>query len=125
MTQAPPLQNPHIKATGTVKKAFGNLLQVQFEGHIRQGEVSMVHLDGVQLKAEVIEINGDVAKIQVFEDTKGVKLNTKVEFADGLLEAELGPGLLTSILDGLQNPLEEVAVASGLFLPRGVYIAPH
>lgn len=124
MTQAPTLQTPHIKATGTVKKAFGNLLQVQYQGAIRQGEISMVHLDGVQLKAEVIEINGDIAKIQVFEDTKGVKLNTEVKFEDGLLEAELGPGLLTSILDGLQNPLEQVANASGLFLPRGIYLPP-
>lgn len=124
MTQAPPVANPHIKATGKVKKAFGNLLQVQFEGSIRQGEISMVHLEGVQLKAEVIEITGDMAKIQVFEDTKGVKLDTVVLFEDGLLEAELGPGLLTSILDGLQNPLEDVAETSGLFLPRGIYLPP-
>ncbi len=84
----------------------------------------MVHLAGVQLKAEVIEITGDMAKIQVFEDTKGVKLDTEVLFEDGLLEAELGPGLLTSILDGLQNPLEQVAETSGLFLPRGIYLPP-
>lgn len=124
MTQASTLSSPSVKATGTVKKAFGNLLQVQFKGAIRQGEISMVHLDGVQLKAEVIEINGDLAKIQVFEDTKGVKFGTEVLFEDGLLEAELGPGLLSSILDGLQNPLEEVAISSGVFLPRGIYLPP-
>lgn len=105
-------------------KAFGNLLQVAFEGSIRQGEVAMVHLDDLKLKSEVIEINGDEAKIQVFEDTQGVKLGTPVYFTGELLEAELGPGLLTSILDGLQNPLEEVANASGFFLPRGVYLPP-
>jgi len=110
------------KATGNVVKAFGNLLQVAFEGSIRQGEVAMVHLNDIQLKSEVIEINGNEAKIQVFEDTKGVKLGTPVVFTGELLEAELGPGLLTSILDGLQNPLEEVAEKSGFFLPRGVYI---
>lgn len=108
--------------TGTVKKAFGNLLQVEFDGHIRQGEVAMVNVGDLQLKAEVIEIAGDLAKIQVFEDTKGVELNTSVEFTGELLEAELGPGLLTSIVDGLQNPLEEVANAAGFFLPRGVYV---
>jgi V/A-type H+/Na+-transporting ATPase subunit A len=107
---------------GLVKKAFGNLLQVKFDGHIRQGEVAMVNVGDLQLKAEVIEIAGDYAKIQVFEDTKGVELNTTVEFTGELLEAELGPGLLTSILDGLQNPLEEVANAAGFFLPRGVYV---
>ncbi len=79
---------------------------------------------GVSLKAEVIEIVGNVAKIQVFEDTRGVRLNTAVEFSSHLLEAELGPGLLTSIFDGLQNPLEKIADATGLFLSRGVYILP-
>lgn len=112
-------------ATGKVLRAFGNLLQVEFEGSIRQGEVCMVRLNGdVSLKAEVIEIVGNVAKIQVFEDTRGVRLGTEVEFVTHLLEAELGPGLLSSIVDGLQNPLEKVADATGLFLSRGVYLPP-
>jgi V/A-type H+-transporting ATPase subunit A len=111
-------------AQGTVAKAFGNLLQVRFEGSIKQGEVAMVKVNGTSLKAEVIEIAGNEAKIQVFEDTKDVQLNTPVTFEGDLLEAELGPGLLTSIYDGLQNPLEEVAKSSGFFLPRGVYLPP-
>lgn len=111
-------------AQGTVKKAFGNLLQVQFQGHIRQGELAMVKVDDTMLKGEVIEIVGNEAKIQVFEDTKGVKLNSSVQFTGDLLEAELGPGLLTSIFDGLQNPLSEVAATSGFFLPRGLYLPP-
>jgi V/A-type H+-transporting ATPase subunit A len=112
-------------AIGKVVKAFGNLLHVEFQGDIHQGEVCMVRIGGgVSLKAEVIEIVGNVAKIQVFEDTRGVRLNTSVEFTSHLLEAELGPGLLTSIVDGLQNPLEKVADATGLFLSRGVYIQP-
>lgn len=111
-------------ATGKVMKAFGNLIQVAFEGDIRQGEVGMVHLGDLMLKAEVIEIAGDIAKMQVFEDTRGIKLGSSVAFSKHLLEAELGPGLLTSIVDGLQNPLEKVADAAGLFLSRGVYLAP-
>jgi V/A-type H+-transporting ATPase subunit A len=111
-------------ATGTVIEAFGNLLMVQFSSPIRQGEVAYVHLEGTALKAEVIEIRGDVAKIQVFEDTRGVQKGTEVSFSGDLLEAELGPGLLSSIFDGLQNPLEDVAEQSGLFLPRGVYLKP-
>lgn len=109
-------------AKGKVVKAFGNLLQVEFEGNIRQGEVAMVHTDGVKLKAEVIEILGNEAKIQVFEDTRGVKLNSPVSFSRDLLEAELGPGLLSSIFDGLQNPLVNVADIAGFFLPRGLYL---
>ena len=109
-------------AKGTVVKAFGNLLQVEFEGSVRQGEVAMVELNGLGLKAEVIEIAGKEVKIQVFEDTREVQLGTKVSFTGNLLEAELGPGLLTSVFDGLQNPLEDVADRAGLFLPRGIYI---
>lgn len=111
-----------ITAKGKVLKAFGNLLQVEFEGNIRQGEVAMAHIEGLSLKSEVIEIVGNQAKIQVFEDTKGIKFGTEVTFSGELLEAELGPGLLTSIFDGLENPLEEVAKAAGLFLPRGIYV---
>lgn len=113
-----------VLATGTVVKAFGNLLHVEFDGDIRQGEVAMVKLGDTLLKAEVIEIAGQHAKLQVFEDTREIRLGTPVQFSSDLLEAELGPGLLTSILDGLQNPLEKVADAAGLFLTRGVYIPP-
>jgi len=112
------------KRSGRVVKAFGNLLQVEFEGHISQGEVAMVKLPDTSLKGEVIEIAGKEAKIQVYEDTRDIKLHTPVEFTDNLLEAELGPGLLSSIVDGLQNPLEGVADVSGYFLPRGVYLPP-
>ncbi len=114
-----------VKREGKVVSAFGNLLHVRFVGSIRQGEICMVRLKSdVALKAEVIEIVGDIAKVQVFEDTRGVELGTQVDFASKLLEAELGPGLISSIVDGLQNPLEEVAKESGLFLSRGVYLPP-
>lgn len=113
-----------IRARGKVVKAFGNLLQVEFEGDIIQGEVAMIKIEGVQLKGEVIEIAGKEAKIQVFEDTRDVRLNTPVEFIESLLDAELGPGLLSSIFDGLQNPLEGVADSAGFFLPRGLYLPP-
>ncbi|VHO03299.1 V-type sodium ATPase catalytic subunit A [Candidatus Rhabdochlamydia sp. T3358] len=112
-------------AKGLVKKVFGNLLHVEYQGNIQQGEVVMIQLDkGHPLKAEVIEIIGNAAKIQVFEDTRGISFGCPVKFSSHLLEAELGPGLLTSIFDGLQNPLEKVADAAGLFLNRGVYLPP-
>ncbi len=111
-------------AKGKVVKAFGNLLHVAFEGSVRQGEVAMVKLGHLLLKGEVIEIAGSEVKLQVFEDTRGIELGTPVEFNGHLLEAELGPGLLGAIIDGLQNPLEKVADATGLFLSRGVYLPP-
>jgi V/A-type H+-transporting ATPase subunit A len=111
-------------ATGAVVQAFGNLLHVRFDGTIRQGEMAHVKIGNESLLAEVIEIAGDQAKIQVFEDTQGIKLNTPVHFAGHLLEAELGPGLLSTIFDGLQNPLEKIANQTGVFLKRGIYFAP-
>jgi V/A-type H+/Na+-transporting ATPase subunit A len=111
-------------ATGVVVRAFSNLLHVQFDGNIRQGEIAYVKVGEESLLAEVIEISGNEAKMQVFEDTRGVKLNTPIHFANHLLEAELGPGLLSSIFDGLQNPLEQVAQAAGVYLKRGVYLPP-
>lgn len=116
--------NKQHHATGSVVQAFGNLLHVRFEGTIRQGEMARIRLGHESLLAEVIEIAGNEAKVQVFEDTKGIKLNTPVEFSGHLLEAELGPGLLTTIFDGLQNPLEKVAHATGVYLSRGVYLPP-
>lgn len=111
-------------ATGIVVKAYGNLLQVRFEGQVRQGEIAMIEVGGQKLKAEVIEIVGDEVKVQVYEDTRGVGYGTPVEFTQDLLEAELGPGLLQSVVDGLQNPLEQLAQSSGMFLTRGIYIPP-
>ena len=111
-------------AVGKLVKAFGNLIQVEFEGDVRLGEVATIQLDDLSLKAEVIEIAGEIAKLQVFEDIRGVKLGTPVLFSSHLLEAELGPGLISSIFDGLQNPLKQVADASGFFLKRGVYLPP-
>ncbi|NGX32981.1 MAG: V-type sodium ATPase catalytic subunit A [Candidatus Anoxychlamydiales bacterium] len=109
-------------ARGIVIKAFCNLLNVLLEGDIKQGKVSFVKLANRLFASEVIEIASNVAKIQVFEDTSGIKLNAPVEFSSHLLEAELGPGLLTSIYDGLQNPLEKIAEQAGFFLSRGPYL---
>ncbi len=110
-----------VHAKGKVVKAFGNLLEVLFEGNIYQGEVCKIVIQNLSLMAEVIEIVGERAKVQVFEDTKGIRLKEEVLFCGHLLEAELGPGLLTSIYDGLQNPLEKIREKTGLFLERGHY----
>lgn len=106
-------------AKGLVRRAFGNLLYVTFDRNIRQGEVAYIELPNIKLKAEVLEIAGNEAKLQVFEDTRDISANTPVEFTGNLLEAELGPGLLSAIYDGLQNPLEEVSAKAGYFLPKG------
>ncbi|MFD2111077.1 V-type ATP synthase subunit A [Thiorhodococcus fuscus] len=73
-----------------------------------------------QLKSEVLRIRGDLADIQVFEDTRGVSIGDPVIQTGEMLSVELGPGLLGEIYDGLQNPLETIAIQHGVFLPRGV-----
>jgi V/A-type H+-transporting ATPase subunit A len=62
--------------------------------------------------------------MQVFEDTTGIRVGDRVEFTGGLLSAELGPGLLTQVFDGLQNPLPALAAQCGFFLKRGTYLPP-
>jgi V/A-type H+/Na+-transporting ATPase subunit A len=73
-----------------------------------------------RLKAEVLRVLGDSADAQVFESTGGVGIGDAVEQTGQLLSVNLGPGMLGQVYDGLQNPLEALAVGHGLFLPRGV-----
>ena len=112
------------KSMGVVVGALGNLIQVKFQEMIVQGCVVYLDCEGDRIKGEVIEIRGQIAKIQVFEDIKGLKSGDQVEFLDELLEVELGPGLLSQIFDGLQNPLDKLSDATGLFLKRGCHIQP-
>ncbi|MDD5455781.1 MAG: V-type ATP synthase subunit A [Candidatus Margulisbacteria bacterium] len=106
--------------SGKVQAVNGNMIAVKFEGDIMQNEVAYVVSRGQKLKSEVIKINKDVAYMQVFEYTKGIKIGDKVEFSGNLLSVQLGPGLLSQIYDGLQNPLAELAAEFGFFLPVGV-----
>jgi V/A-type H+-transporting ATPase subunit A len=113
------------KSSGRVTGINGNMVTVEFEGNVSQNEVGYIHLsDEERLKSEVIQISGNIASLQVFEMTGGVMVGDVVEFAGEMLSVELGPGLLTQIYDGLQNPLPELAIQCGFFLQRGVYLKP-
>ncbi|OIO38730.1 MAG: V-type ATP synthase subunit A [Candidatus Omnitrophica bacterium CG1_02_49_10] len=105
---------------GSIIKIIGNMIGVRFKGHIMQNEVAYVLLGKRRLKSEVIKIEGDVAYLQVFEYTRGIKVGDAVEFSGKMLSVELGPGILSQIYDGLQNPLPEIAKEFGFFLPIGV-----
>jgi V/A-type H+-transporting ATPase subunit A len=98
------------------------MLTASFDTHVRQNEVAYVISGDRRLKAEVIRVRNDTCNMQVFEDTRGIKVGDDVEFTGDLLVVELGPGLLGRIYDGLQNPLPELAKQCGLFLARGVYL---
>ncbi|MFA4991297.1 MAG: V-type ATP synthase subunit A [Candidatus Omnitrophota bacterium] len=100
----------------------GNMAIVEFSDYVIQNEVAyLVHGDE-RLKSEVIRVSGNRAEMQVYEDTKGVKIGDKVQLTGELLSVELGPGLLGQIFDGLQNPLPQLAEKSGFFLKRGLYL---
>lgn len=107
---------------GHVVGINGNMVNVEFEGAITKNEVGYILLGDTKLKSEVIRINGNVASMQVYEMTGGVGVGDEVEFSGELLSVQLGPGLLTQIYDGLQNPLPELASQCGYFLQRGVYL---
>lgn len=108
---------------GRIAGVNGNLITVEFDNPVIQNEVAYAILDDLRLKAEVIRVRGRYAELQVFEDTTGLRVGGRVEFSGELLSVELGPGLLTQIFDGLQNPLPELAEQSGFFLERGKYLA--
>lgn len=109
---------------GKVVGVNGNMVSVEFDGNVSMNEVAYVKVDDVSLKSEVIRIRGNVAQLQVYEMTKGIKAGDTVEFTSDLLSAELGPGLLGQVYDGLQNPLPLLAEKAGWFLERGVYVDP-
>lgn len=109
---------------GTITGVNGNLVTVKFDEKVRQNEVGYVLSGEERLKSEVIRIQGSQAQLQVYEDTRGLKVGDRVAFSGELLSIVLGPGLLGQVYDGLQNPLPQMAEAYGFFLARGVALPP-
>ena len=110
-----------MKTTGTVTGIVSNLVTVKVDGPVAENEICYIDLAGVKMMAEVIKVNGDLAQVQVFESTRGLKGGDKVEFEGRMLEVTLGPGLLSGVYDGLQNDLTTM---SDVFLKRGEYTDP-
>ncbi len=106
---------------GKVVSINGNLVSVEFDGNVSMNEICYVFVGNTALKSEVIRIRGNIAQIQVYEMTDGIQCGDNVEFTGDMLSADLGPGLLGQIYDGLQNPLPVLARQAGWFLERGIY----
>jgi len=104
---------------GKVAAINGNMVAVEFDGPVMMNEVAFVETEGKRLKGEVIRIKGNVCSLQVFELTRGIAIGDNVDFSGDMLAIELGPGLLTQVYDGLQNPLPQLAEKCGFFLERG------
>ena len=110
-----------MSTTGKVTGIVSNLVTVQVDGPVAENELCYIDLKGTKLLAEVIKVSGDKASVQVFESTRGLKGGDSVEFLGKMLEVSLGPGLLSSVYDGLQNDLTTM---TGVFLKRGEYTDP-
>ena len=110
-----------MKTKGKVTGIVSNLVTVEVDGPVAENELCYITLGGAKLMAEVIKVKGKNASVQVFESTRGLKNGDSVEFEGKMLEISLGPGLLSSVYDGLQN---NRTTREGVFLKRGEYTAP-
>ena len=108
-------------STGTIKKVAGPL--VIAKGMRDANMFDVVRVSNQRLIGEIIEIHGDEASIQVYEETSGLGPGEPVESMDVPMSVELGPGLITSIYDGIQRPLDDIMKISGNNLKRGVEVA--
>jgi V/A-type H+-transporting ATPase subunit A len=102
----------------------GPLVTVELskDQEVMMNEVAYAMCNGIPLKSEIIRIRGRLVDMQVFESTTGLRVGDPVVFSGELLSANLGPGMLGMIYDGLQNPLRELENDQGFFLRRGQYV---
>ncbi len=108
---------------GKIVSVYGSLVIAEMADRVVQNSVGYcIRSDGTRLLSEVIRVRGQLADLQVFEETRGLKTGDAVEFQSEMLSVVLGPGLLGQIYDGLQNPLPELAEQAGYFLKPGVYV---
>ena len=107
-------------STGVIKKVAGPL--VIASGMRDANMFDVVRVSNQRLIGEIIEIHGDEASIQVYEETSGLGPGEPVESMGVPMSVELGPGLITSIYDGIQRPLDDIMKVSGNSLKRGVEV---
>ena len=107
-------------STGTIKKVAGPL--VIATGMRDANMFDVVRVSSERLIGEIIEMHGDEASIQVYEETSGLGPGEPVESINVPLSVELGPGLIGSIFDGIQRPLDEIRRLTGNNLKRGVEV---
>ncbi len=109
-------------ATGSVVKVSGPL--VVAEGLSDANMYDVVRVGPQRLIGEIIEMRGDEASIQVYEETSGLGPGAVVETTGAPLSVELGPGMIESIYDGIQRPLEKIMAICGNTIQRGIEVSP-
>ncbi len=118
-----------MTTTGKIVAVNGNMITVAFDGAVAQNEVGYAVLGDKRLMAEIVRVRGTRCDMQVFDATTDLMVDDTVEFTGDLLAAELGPGMLAQVYDGLQNPLADLAKEAAkiskdaeFFLQRGMYL---
>ena len=118
-----------MTTTGKIVLVNGNMITVAFDGAVAQNEVGYAICGDKKLMAEIVRVRGTRCDMQVFDSTTDLMVDDRVEFTGELLAAELGPGMLAQVYDGLQNPLADLAKEASkiskdaeFFLQRGMYI---
>ena len=109
-------------ATGSVVKVSGPL--VVAEGLADANMYDVVRVGPQRLIGEIIEMRGDAASIQVYEETSGLGPGAVVETTGAPLSVELGPGMIENIYDGIQRPLEKIMAICGNTIQRGIEVSP-
>ena len=107
-------------STGSVVKVAGPLVVAQ--GMRDANMFDVVRVSSQRLIGEIIEMHGDRASIQVYEETSGLGTGAPVESTGEPMSVELGPGLIGSIFDGIQRPLDDIMKVAGNNLSRGVEV---
>ena len=105
--------------SGKVTKVSGPL--VVAEGLVDANVADVVRVGEKQLIGEILNMTGDSASIQVYEETSGLGPGAEVVTTGSPLSVELGPGLLENIYDGIQRPLEEIRAVAGHTIARGIF----
>ncbi len=118
-----------MTTTGKIVAVNGNMITVAFDGAVAQNEVGYAVCGTQRLMAEIVRVRGTRCDMQVFDATTDLMVDDRVEFTGELLAAELGPGMLAQVYDGLQNPLADLAAEAAkiskdasYFLQRGMYL---
>jgi V/A-type H+-transporting ATPase subunit A len=104
-------------------KVSGPLVTAQITNNQDKPKIlETVYVGKNRLLGEIISIQGDECKVQVYEETTGLQIGESVELKDELLSVELGPGLLGNIFDGIQRPLSEIDKISPIFIQPGLHL---
>jgi len=107
---------------GKIIKVSGPLVVAEKMSGSKMYDV--VRVGEMKLVGEIIELKGDTASIQVYEETAGIGCGEEIYRVDRPLSVELGPGLIESIFDGTQRPLDKIWDLSGDYIARGIEVSP-